>query len=42
MSFFDKRISEYNLADVILVILLINICALIEKLIISFYHAVVG
>ena len=42
MNFFDKRLSEYNLADVILVILLINICAWIEKLIISFYHVVVG
>lgn len=42
MKFFDKRLSEYSLADVILVILLINICAWIEKLIISFYHAVVG
>lgn len=42
MSFFDKRISEYNLADVILVILLINICVWVEKLIIFSYHAVVG
>lgn len=42
MNFFDKRISEYSLGDVILVILLINICVWIEKLIISFYHAVVG
>ena len=42
MNFFDKRLSEYNLTDVILVILLINICAWIEKLIISFYHVVVG
>ena len=42
MSFFDKRLSEYSLADVILVILLINICAWIEKLIIYFYHMVVG
>ena len=36
MKFFDKRISEYSLGDVILVILLINICAWIEKLIIYF------
>lgn len=42
MNFFDKRLSEYNLADVILVILLINICAWIEKLIIFSYYAVVG
>ena len=42
MSFFDKRISEYSLGDVILVILLINICSWIAKLIISFYHMVVG
>lgn len=42
MKFFDKRLSEYSLADVILVILLINICAWIEKLIICSYHMVVG
>ena len=42
MNFFDKRLSEYNLADVILVILLINICAWIEKMMICIYHEVVG
>lgn len=42
MSFFDKRLSEYSLGDVFLAILFLDICAWVEKLIISFYHAVVG
>lgn len=42
MKFFDKRISEYSLGDVVLAILFIDVCAWIEKLIIFSYHAVVG